>query len=148
MYPWWIRARVAFAVASGFLISSAVSAQDSYSDPAGSRVLESAIGWLQGALLGTIATVVAIIAVATVGFMTVTGRMDVRRAVRVVFGCFIIFGASTIANGLIAAMSLSGNSSDQSPPEQQVSAPRAPAVPVNSVPAVSDPYAGAAVPSR
>jgi type IV secretion system protein VirB2 len=34
------------------------------------------MGWLQGTLLGTIATVAAVIAVATVGFMMLTGPLE------------------------------------------------------------------------
>jgi type IV secretion system protein VirB2 len=76
MHPGWIRARSALAAASVFLISTTAQAQDSDSDPAGSGVLVSAMGWLQGTLLGTIATVAAVIAVATVGFMMLTGPLE------------------------------------------------------------------------
>ena len=68
-------------------------------DSPGKNAIASAVGWFQGALLGSIATIVAIIAIASVGFLMLTGRIDIRRAARVVFGCFIIFGASTIASG-------------------------------------------------
>jgi type IV secretion system protein VirB2 len=36
----------------------------SLSDPSGSSVIVAAVGWIQGTLLGTVATTVAIIAVA------------------------------------------------------------------------------------
>jgi type IV secretion system protein VirB2 len=75
-------------------------AQDSYSDPAGSGVLVSAVNWLQGTLLGTIATVAAVIAVAAVGFMMLTGRINWRYGVTVVLGCFILFGAASIVAGI------------------------------------------------
>lgn len=142
----WSRASIAGA--SAFLISSAAHAQDLYGERAGSGAFGSAIGWLEGTLLGTVASVAAVIAVATVGLMMLAGRMDVRHAVRVVLGCFIIFGASTIASGLVAAMSSSPGDPGSDAVEQPVLAAQAPAVPVNSVPAVSDPYAGAAVPPR
>ena len=58
------------------------------------------MGWLQGTLLGTVATVAAVIAVAAVGFMMLTGRLDWRRGLTVVVGCFIIFGAGAIVAGL------------------------------------------------
>jgi thiol:disulfide interchange protein len=108
----------------------------------------SAVAWLQGTVLGAVATAAAVVAVAAVGFMMLTGRMDMRRSGQVILGCFIIFGAATIANGLMAAMSLSSRGSDQNPPDQQVVSAVPPTVPVKSVPAVSDPYAGAAVPQR
>jgi type IV secretory pathway VirB2 component (pilin) len=50
--------------------------------------------------------------------MMLTGSINVRRSVQVILGCFVIFGASTIANGLVAAMSLPGSSDN--PLEQQV----------------------------
>jgi type IV secretion system protein VirB2 len=81
-------------------------AQDSYSDPAGSGVLVSAVNWLQGTLLGTIATVVAVIAVATVGFMMLTGRINWRYGVTVILGCFILFGASSIVAGIHSTAAL------------------------------------------
>lgn len=75
-------------------------AQETLADPAGSGVLVSAVGWLQGTLLGTIATVVAVIAVASVGFMMLTGRINWRYGVTVIIGCFIVFGAASIVAGI------------------------------------------------
>ena len=72
-------------------------------DPQGSGVLVNAVTWLQGTLLGTIATTVAVIAVAAVGFMMLTGRIDWRRGAVVITGCFIVFGAATIVAGIRAA---------------------------------------------
>lgn len=106
MYPCSIRARMALAAISAFLASSAARAQDSYSDPAGSGVLVSAMGWLQGTLLGTIATVAAVIAVATIGFMMLTGRINWRYGVTVILGCFVLFGASSIVAGIHSTATL------------------------------------------
>lgn len=105
MHPASIRARAALAAASAFL-SSAAYAQDSYSDPAGSGVLVSAVNWLQGTLLGTIATVAAAIAIAAVGFMMLTGRINWRYGVTVVLGCFILFGAASIVAGIHSTATL------------------------------------------
>lgn len=69
-------------------------------DPEGSGVLVNAVNWLQGTLLGTFATVVAVIAVASVGFMMLTGRIDWRRGAVVILGCFILFGAASIVAGI------------------------------------------------
>ncbi|MDB5690965.1 MAG: type secretion protein [Alphaproteobacteria bacterium] len=80
--------------------SSAAFAQDSLSDPAGSGVIVSAVRWLQGTLLGTIATVVAVIAVASVGFLMLTGRINWRYGATVILGCFILFGAASIVAGI------------------------------------------------
>lgn len=88
------------AVMVGVMLPSAALAQDSLADPAGSGVLVSAVRWLQGTLLGTLATVVAIIAVASVGFMMLTGRMNWRYGATVILGCFILFGAASIVAGI------------------------------------------------
>lgn len=100
------RVRAALAAAVTLLAAVPVEAQDSYSDPAGSGVLVSAVNWLQGTLLGTIATVVAVIAVAAVGFMMLTGRINWRYGVTVILGCFILFGASSIVAGIHSTASL------------------------------------------
>lgn len=81
-----------------FGLATAANAQGL--DPAGSGAISGALGWLQGTLLGTVATVAAVIAVAGVGFMTLTGRMNWRHAATVVLGCFILFGASAIVGGI------------------------------------------------
>jgi len=88
------------------LISSPAWAQASYSDPAGSGVLVSAVNWLQGTLLGTIATVAAIIAVAAVGFMMLTGRINWRYGATVILGCFVLFGAASIVAGIQSTATL------------------------------------------
>jgi type IV secretory pathway VirB2 component (pilin) len=75
------------------------AAQAQSLDPAGSNVIVGALTWLQGTLLGTVATVAAVIAVAAVGFMMLTGRLDWRRGLTVVIGCFVIFGAGALVAG-------------------------------------------------
>ena len=72
-------------------------------DPEGSGVLVNAVNWLQGTLLGTIATTVAVIAVAAVGFMALTGRINWRHGGVVIVGCFIVFGAASIVAGIRTA---------------------------------------------
>jgi type IV secretion system protein VirB2 len=62
---------------------------------------------LQGTLLGTVATVVAVIAVATVGFMMLTGRINWRYGATVIHGCYILFEASTIVAGIHSTATLS-----------------------------------------
>jgi type IV secretion system protein VirB2 len=91
--------RVALAAALS-LAAAPAAAQDSYSDPAGSGVLINAVNWLQGTLLGTVATVIAVIAVASIGFMMLTGRMNWRHGAVVIIGCFILFGAASIVAGI------------------------------------------------
>lgn len=84
----------------GFVSSGQSSAQDSFTDPAGSAPIVGALGWIQGTLLGTVATVVAVIAVASVGFLMLTGRMNWRYGATVILGCFVLFGAATIVGGI------------------------------------------------
>lgn len=72
-------------------------------DPAGSGAIVGAMQWLQGTLLGTVATTVAVIAVAFVGLMMLTGRMNWRHGAAVIVGCFILFGAASIVGGIQTA---------------------------------------------
>lgn len=72
-------------------------------DPEGSGVIIGAVNWLQGTLMGTFATIAAVIAVASVGFMMLTGRIDWRRGAIVILGCFILFGAASIVSGIRSA---------------------------------------------
>jgi type IV secretion system protein VirB2 len=72
-------------------------------DPQGSGPIVSALMWLQGTLLGNVATAVAVIAVAMVGFMMLTGRMNWRFGATVIIGCFILFGAGAIVSGIQTA---------------------------------------------
>src|SRR5213592_3868572 len=78
-------------------------AQTANLDPAGSGVLLAGVEWLQGTLMGNVATAVAVIAVAAVGFMMLTGRMNWRYGATVILGCFILFGAGAIVSGIQSA---------------------------------------------
>lgn len=100
---WVVRAFPALLVLT---LASPARAQDSYSDPAGSGVLVSAVNWLQGTLLGTVATVAAVIAIACVGFMMLSGRINWRHGATVIFGCFVLFGAASIVAGIQSTASL------------------------------------------
>jgi type IV secretion system protein VirB2 len=80
-------------------------AQTTYGDPAGSGPIVGALQWLQGTMLGTVATVAAVIAVAAVGFMMLTGRMNWRYGGVVILGCFILFGAASIVGGIQSSVS-------------------------------------------
>ncbi len=84
------------------LVPSAAFAQAA-GDPAGSGPIVAALAWLQGTLLGNVATAVAVMAVAAVGFMMLTGRMNWRFGATVIIGCFILFGAAAIVSGIQSA---------------------------------------------
>ena len=75
-------------------------AQSVQLDPAGSNVILNAVTWLQGTLLGNVATALAVIAVGATGLMMLTGRIDWRRGATVILGCFIVFGAAAIVAGV------------------------------------------------
>ena len=89
----------------GLFYAATAQAQE-LADPAGSGVLVSAVRWLEGTLLGTIATVIAVIAVATVGLMMLTGRINWRYGATVILGCFILFGAASIVAGIQSTANL------------------------------------------
>lgn len=92
---------IAASIALAMPATSALAAVPA--DPQGSGAIIAAVSWLQGTLLGTVATVVAVIAVASVGFMMLTGRMNWRHGAVVILGCFILFGAASIVGGIRAA---------------------------------------------
>ena len=77
-------------------------------NPQGSGPIVSALSWLQGTLLGTVATSVAVIAVAMVGFMMLTGRLNWRVGATVIIGCFILFGSAAIVSGIQSTAAVSG----------------------------------------
>jgi len=111
------------------------------------NALAAALAWLEGTLLGTLATTIAIITVAFIGFLMLAGRIDVRRAAHVIFGCFILFGASTIAAGIQGAISGTGAAASLAQAPPLLPPPQLPP-PVSYQPASSspfDPYAGAAI---
>lgn len=89
--------------ACSFIIAGPALAQGANLDPAGSGVILGAVNWVQGTLLGAVATAVAVIAVAGCGFMMLTGRMNWRYGGMVILGCFILFGASAIVGGIRGA---------------------------------------------
>lgn len=97
------RRATSLAVAAGAWgagLASAAHAQSAQLDPAGSSVILTAVDWLQGTLLGNVATALAVIAVGATGLMMLTGRIDWRRGAVVILGCFIVFGAAAIVAGI------------------------------------------------
>lgn len=95
-------------IAAQLSVWSLPAEAQSLADPAGSGPIVGAVHWLQGTLLGTIATVVAVIAVASVGFLMLTGRINWRYGATVILGCFILFGAASIVAGIQSTASLGG----------------------------------------
>ena len=84
-------------------------AQQLATDPQGSGAILGAARWIPGTLLGTVATVVAVIAVAVVGLLMLSGRINWRHGAVVILGCFILFGAASIVAGIQSTAALSAN---------------------------------------
>ena len=98
--------RLAALVLAAAALAVPVAARAQGADPAGSGPIVAALAWMQGTLLGTVATAVAVMAVAAVGFMMLTGRMNWRFGATVIIGCFILFGAASIVGGIRSAAGL------------------------------------------
>lgn len=96
------RFRVAKYVAAILAVPQLAHAQVT-SNPQGSGPIIAALSWLQGTLMGNVATAIAVMAVAAVGFMMLTGRINWRFAATVIVGCFILFGAGAIVAGIQSA---------------------------------------------
>lgn len=97
-----MRSILPLAVIGALVANPGAALAQAYADPAGSGAIVGALHWIQGTLLGTAATVVAVIAVAVVGYMMLTGRLNWRYGVTVIVGCFILFGAASIVGGIQA----------------------------------------------
>lgn len=107
--------------------------------------LVAAAEWIQSAFLGTVATSLAVLAVSAVGMLMLNGRVNIRRGATVLMGCFILFGAATIARGIMGAAS--GSATDAGAPQIQPNPIIPPAAPLSvppPPPPPEDPYAGAA----
>lgn len=120
-----------------------MSADLIYSAAGQPNALGDAVGWGVALLTGSLATSIGVLAIAGVGLAMLLGEVSVRQGMRVVAGCFILFGASSIAHGLMTMANGAGSAE----------APGAPAAVVATSPPPSganpnpfDPYAGASVP--
>jgi type IV secretory pathway VirB2 component (pilin) len=118
----------------------------SLGEPPDASVILPAAQWIEATLLGNLATAVAIVAVASIGFAMLTGRIDVRRGGSIILGCFILFGASTIANGLRAAAQNSGSQYSEAAPIPPPAFVRP--TKTDAANPGYDPYAGASVPQQ
>ena len=81
------------------LVAPTVAMAQSQPDPGGNPLVD-ALNWMMGLLLGPIATAVAVMAIAGVGFMMLTGRMNWRYGGTVIIGVFIIFGAPRLVESI------------------------------------------------
>lgn len=121
---------------------AAATGQNSLSNPPPVSAIGSATSWVSDVLFGPLASVIAVIAIAWIGFSMLSGRIEIRRGLSVVFGCFLLFGAKGIADGLrSAAMNETVQAVANVPPPPAYAKPPAAA----NMPNGYDPYAGAAV---
>ncbi len=82
--------------------SAALPASAHATAPQGTSPILGAVTWMQDTLLGEVASGAAVIAVAVVGLMMLSGRLNWRYGATVIVGCFILFGAATIVGGIRA----------------------------------------------
>ncbi|MFA6112796.1 MAG: TrbC/VirB2 family protein [Sphingomonas sp.] len=117
------------------MIASMILAQEPSAIVAG-------VMWVRDALLGTVATSVAVICVAAIGYEFLAGRVPVRRTVTILLGCFVLLGAPHIAAALSALAMREPSSAlvgRESAVPLSVMSPRGSA---RSTPDPFDPYAG------
>jgi type IV secretory pathway VirB2 component (pilin) len=72
--------------------------------PPESNAIIASVDWVRIMLTGNLASTLAVIAVACIGLVLLSGRIPSRRGFEVLFGCFIIFGATSIAHGLVQVL--------------------------------------------
>lgn len=111
-------------------------------EPSTSGPIARSVGWIESVATGSLASIVAVIAVAIVGMMMLSGRLEVRRGITVVAGCFLVFGANLIARGILGAVDR-GVASQTATTTSAIS-PLADTP--KPTPQPYDPYAGASVP--
>lgn len=106
-------------------------------------VIVATVNWISDLILGPFGTAIAIIAIASIGVAMSMGYASPRAWVRVIAGCFILFGAPAIAQGLIT---LTYRERTAMPPTMASPFPPGPIVPPPPPTLDTDPYAGASVP--
>lgn len=102
--------------------------------------LVAAVSWVANLLTGSLGTIVAVLAIAGVGLALLQGYIPARRVGLVFIGCFVLFGARSIAGGLIG-VTARYKAVEPVVAQQPVNVP-----PKVSAPPPFDPYAGAALP--
>lgn len=124
------------------MIVAAIFIPANLADSPPTSAIGSATSWVSDLLFGPLATAIAVIAIAWIGFAMLSGRVDIRRGLSVLLGCFLLFGAKGIADGLRSALLGEGDApiAVAPPPPNYIKPP-----PRTDATNVFDPYAGAAV---
>jgi type IV secretion system protein VirB2 len=109
------------------------------------NAIGASVSWIADTLVGNLATTIAVIAIAAFGLLLLSGHVPKKRGAQLILGCFMIFGATSIASGLMNVLS-----DRSSPLPQPTSIPVAVTAPPPPPPPLEpyDPYAGAALPPR
>ena len=118
-----------------------VSTTSLFDRPAASPVIGAA-DWMGSIATGSLAVILATIAIAIIGFVMLSGRFSLRSGIQVILGTFLLLGAPIIAaafNG--AAREVAEPAEPELPPAQ--ADPREDLPPANY-----DPYAGASLRRR
>lgn len=102
---------------------------------------DNSVSWIVDLLTGAGAQIMAVLAVASIGLLMLTGRLALRRAVVTIIGCFIVFGAAGIAEAL-NSLADNGQAADATGEQAYVYIPTQPPEPD------LDPYSGAAAPDQ
>lgn len=110
---------------------------------ANNSALADAVHWIESSLTGSVATSIAVIALAVSAIAMLQGRVDIGRLGKVALGAFILFGSPFLANELVHSLSSRDPIDTQIANAGQSISP-APTIPKNAP--VNDPYAGASVP--
>ena len=117
-----------------------IAAQASLFDAGETSSFEGAAGWTDSLLKGPLALSLCVLAVALVGFATLSGRLPIRLGARAVLGAFVLLGAPVIASALVWQ--------NNEPSEQVVysAEPTAPEPAREGLPPADyDPYSGASL---
>jgi type IV secretion system protein VirB2 len=120
---------------------AALAVQQSLFASSGASPVVETTRWIEGLLLGEVAVMLCVLAVACIGGLMLAGRLPLRGGMRVVVGCFVLLGAPVIATGFVQG----GSRVAQAP-----TSPSPVPVPIETArpdlpPANFDPYAGASL---
>ena len=108
--------------------------------PRSAEPLSDAAGWLAVLVTGELALILCTLAVAFIGFVTLQGRLELRRGAAVVLGCFVLLGAPAIASAFLRIGQAASGTNGYAEVKDRELTDR-PIVP----PANYDPYAGASM---
>lgn len=120
------------------------SPTSSLADPPVHNPIAEGVAWVHNVALGSVATTVAVVAVAAIGLLMLSGRLELRRGITVVLGCFLLFGAGAIGAEITGLTDAGATPRTLNAPPRSALTRVAPSRSEVSY----DPYAGASVPVR